>query len=589
MKLNSSLSELEADNEMSSSSLIARAGQIMAVIITLGLVAMIASILVSESLSGDAAQINQAGLLRMHAMRISREQLIQQNHTQQNTADQQMQIEVTNFDQQLNLLFVNGLVNARKQKIIDDQCLQIIKQWQVIKDSLNQTEPLAFDHFVASINQLVLHLQSASEQKLQVLRTIQGGSLFSVLIVAFVVLLKLHRSFILPLKQLVKVAIEVGKGNFDYRAEYQGRNELGLLASALNRMSKELNSTYRDFELRVEQQTEKLTHSNHSLDFLYRTARHLSAHSFSHSIDKITYELESILTIGEIQIELTDFSKTNHLSIDIHEKYMHEICVISHRFALRKQSKVFGYVYWKLPRTASVYQWQTLILQAFTDIIATAIELENQRNSENRLLIMEERAVIARELHDSLAQSLSYLKLQMSLLAKQMSKQREQAEIDLTMTDIKSGLNNAYRQLRELLTTFRLKVEDVSIEHALINTVNEFSAKSKHPIELKIDIPFNLMSASQEIHLLQIIREALSNIQRHAKATHALVKIYYAEQKIQVDISDNGVGFNPKIPRDGHFGLCIMQQRAESLNSSIAFTGLTQGTLLHFQFKPHQG
>lgn len=244
---------------------------------------------------------------------------------------------------------------------------------------------------------------------------------------------------------------------------------------------------------------------------------------------------------------------------------------------------------WELPKNNVAYEWQKQILQGMADIIATAIELDQKRTSENRLVIVEERAVIARELHDSLAQSLSYLKVQMSLLTRKMQKNLPQAQVEETIDDIKEGLNSAYSQLRELLTTFRLKLDDPSIKSALASTVIEFSAKCQHMIEFNYQLPANYLSANQEIHLLQIVREALSNIHRHAMASHAGVSVTLKGTKVKVKIWDNGKGFSESTIRQdnnqGHLGLGIMQERAKSLNAKIHFANREeQGAIITFEF-----
>ena len=219
------------------------------------------------------------------------------------------------------------------------------------------------------------------------------------------------------------------------------------------------------------------------------------------------------------------------------------------------------------------------------DIIATAIELDQKRSSEKRLVIVEERAVIARELHDSLAQSLSYLKVQMSLLTRKMQKQLPQAQVEETIDDIKEGLNSAYLQLRELLTTFRLQLDDPSIKNALVGTITEFTAKCQHPIEFNYQLPANYLSANQEIHLLQIIREALSNIHRHAEATLAGVDISLKNSQVSVNIWDNGKGLPEPVNKHGHFGISIMAERAMSLGTEIHLTTRDElGTLVSFEF-----
>ena len=261
------------------------------------------------------------------------------------------------------------------------------------------------------------------------------------------------------------------------------------------------------------------------------------------------------------------------------------ICFNYHKFPLEKQSRLFGYLIWEIPKGKAVHDWQQQILQAMADIIATAIELDQKRTSENRLVIVEERAVIARELHDSLAQSLSYLKVQTSLLTRKMQKQLPAEQVEETIDDIKKGLNSAYLQLRELLTTFRLKLDDPAIKNSLQSTITEFSAKCHYNIEFNYQLPQNYLSANQEIHLLQIVREALSNIHRHANATKAGVSIMLDNNKVKVQIWDNGVGLPDSISEQGHLGIGIMQERAKSLHAKIHLTArASAGTLVSFVF-----
>lgn len=587
----------------SRSSLIARAGQIMAVIITLGLVSMISSILVTESLNGDAAQINDAGALRMQAIRISRAY-----YADVSPNKAQVKAEIHDFNVRLSHLLLGKVLDGEHKKTdlseVEAQYQKILSLWQQVneksfkiehlnREQLNhQTEKL--DRFVVKLNYLVSLLQLESEKKLSLLRLIQGITLLLVLAVASVVLIKLNRKLIVPLKQLVKVAEHVGKGNFEVKANYNENNELGFLANAINQMSSELKYTYQEFEHRVDDKTLALTRSNQSLDLLYRAARNLAGYTLSEQesatfqIDPLIFkELEQLIGTGKISVNIDD-SKQNNLVIDIINSKnitIDQLCFNYHKFPLEKQNLLFGYLLWEIPKNTMANDWQKQILQGMADIIATAIELDQKRSSEKRLVIVEERAVIARELHDSLAQSLSYLKVQMSLLTRKMQKELPQAQVEETIDDIKEGLNSAYLQLRELLTTFRLKLDDPAIKNALLGTVTEFSAKCQHTIELTYQVPANYLNANQEIHLLQIVREALSNIHRHAKATLAGVDISLKENKIVVKIWDNGIGLPESIAKHGHFGVDIMTERAKSLNTKIYLSARAgSGTLVSFEF-----
>jgi len=581
----------------SSSSLIARVGQVMAVIITLGLFSMISSMLVTESLNGDAAQINKAGLLRMQAVRISRTYFMDQSPNKERVT-----AEIHTFNLNLTKLFYGKQLMDEENTAVGRQHLKILTLWQKVNRrslslKLLSAEQLielvqSYDHFVNELDELVGLLQLESEKKLSFLRLIQGITLLLVIAVACFVLIKLNRILIVPLKQLVNVAEQAGKGNFEVKASYNKNDELGVLAHTINQMSDELKLTYQEFEARVDNKTQQLSRTNQSLDILYRAARNLAGYTLSeqnsdnYQIDhQIIDELVQILGFGKVKIEVNN-SRQNSLIIDVYvNNTMDNICFNYHKFPLEKQNLLFGYLIWEIPKGKEVHDWQQQILQAMADIIATAIELDQKRTSENRLVIVEERAVIARELHDSLAQSLSYLKVQMSLLTRKMQKQVPQTQVEETIEDIKEGLNSAYLQLRELLTTFRLKLDDPAIKNSLQSTIIEFSAKCQHSIEFNYQLPQNYLSANQEIHLLQIIREALSNIHRHANATKAGVSIMLDDNKVKVQVWDNGMGFLDNINEQGHFGIGIMQERAKSLNTLLYVKPRNeQGTLVSFEF-----
>lgn len=575
----------DSDDVSYSSSIVARAGQIMALIIGLGFLVMIASMLVSESLSGDAAQINRAGALRMQALRISRALIIdsirdedstsseERNQSRQKRANE-IKVEVQDFESRLEHLFEGGVTSNRTQENIEGQYQLLLSQWTQIKNMIGSQQISSvnlkvFDSFVEQIDLLVNQLQIASEKKLILLRTVQGISLFSLMLIAFVVLIRLNRTVIAPLKKIVDISEKAGQGDFSQKVEYESDNELGVLAKTINKMSTELELTHQDYEARVEEKTRALSHSNRSLQVLYKAASNLAAKVSSYDEPAFFRELEEALGEGRVFITRYDNANSEKDTLDS-ERFLADITdldLIS--FPIEKNQEQYGVVVWHLSKGFDAKSWQLMMLKAIADIVATTIDLQQKRNTEKRVLIFEERAVIARELHDSLAQSLSYLKVQMSLLTKRIQKKSSQEAIDKTIDDIKDGLNAAYLQLRELLTTFRLKLDDPSLSNALQGTIVEFSEKCGYQIELDNFIQENLLTANQEIHVLQIIREALSNVHRHANATEAGVELKQEGHYCCVQIWDNGVGADSTGEQPGHFGMSIMQERAKSLGTKI--------------------
>ncbi len=527
----------------------------------------------------------------MQALKVSRAVLLNGSN-----GKSLLEKEILEFDHRLGKVFAGGVANTRDVPEVKEQFEKIEVLWDEFKKAPDGWDIEAFENFVSVIDGLVTLLQRESEKKLALLRLIQGLSLFLVLLVSVVVLFRLHKVIVIPLKQIVEVAKRAGKGDFELKADYEGTDELGVLASTINQMSQELKLKYQDYEKRVAQKTRELIQSNRSLELLYRAARKLTTRDLAQSEKKIVEELESMLGQGSLSIihaeSMEEFIDEDRISSPHSRLEKIDPVGSSHvsfrkvTFKLEKEAQLFGALVWQLPQDETPEHWQTQLIQAMADLLATAIELDQRRNAENRLILAEERAVIARELHDSLAQSLSYLKVQLSLLTRKVEKDAGAEQVSETIEDIRQGLNNAYSQLRELLTTFRLKLDDPSIENALQGTVAEFSAKCHHPVNLKFHLPNNVLSANQEVHVLQIVREALSNVQRHARASEAGVLLTHKDDVVCVKIWDDGKGIDISSGGQGHLGLGIMEERAKSLDALIEIKKREpEGTLVQVEFK----
>ena len=216
-------------------------------------------------------------------------------------------------------------------------------------------------------------------------------------------------------------------------------------------------------------------------------------------------------------------------------------------------------------------------METLSDQLATAILLEQQNNEEQQLTLAEERTVIARELHDSLAQSLSYLKMQVARLRRLNIDGEHKAHHSEILDELSTGLNSAYRQLRELLTTFRLKLDTPDLYTALGYTVREFSERLGKPVPLNYNLPPNTLSANEEIHTLQIIREGLANAVKHAGASEVTVEVLFESPKVQARVCDNGKGLPGNGQPVSHYGLIIMQDRARTLGGQVKVSNREEG------------
>lgn len=192
-----------------------------------------------------------------------------------------------------------------------------------------------------------------------------------------------------------------------------------------------------------------------------------------------------------------------------------------------------------------------------------------------RLALHEERALIARELHDSLAQSLSYLKIQVSRLQSLLKINPLGSEgnvnaINGIVEELRANLNVSYKQLRELITTFRLALKSRDLAHALEDSIEEFENRSSVAVSLDNRLSSMDLAVDEEIHVLQIIREAISNVVRHSQASCAEVSLSISNRGlICISIDDDGIGMKNTQVRTHRHGLIIMQQRAHELGGKF--------------------
>jgi len=203
--------------------------------------------------------------------------------------------------------------------------------------------------------------------------------------------------------------------------------------------------------------------------------------------------------------------------------------------------------------------------------------------------LYDERAAISRELHDSLAQSLTYLKIQATRLQMALTEAENSQKAGEVLEELKKNLNSAYRQLRELMTTFRLTMHGKSFKMAVQDSIDEFNKYNNIAFDLNDNCPPDILSVDEEMQILQIIRESLYNIVRHSQAQHASVSLVFNEPELVIQIQDDGVGFDLEAEHQRHHGLIIMQERAFRLNGQLKLSGAPgEGTLISITFEPKQ-
>lgn len=592
-------------------SIVIRTGSALVGIALTALLSMFASMMVAETIEGDAQAINLSGSMRMQSYRITNAAILQAPLEARKSL-------INEFDSKLYSPLFDHIIHTSDNTDLTRRLISIRSRWEALEPKLlhgdipaNQLTTI-IDDFVSDIDSFVSALQSSSESKIRLLRALQGVTAFIVILVSFIVLYNINQNIAIPLKDLVAAAERIRSGDFKVKSHHQSDDELGLLANTFNSMANELDVFYQKLEDRVEEKTRLLRRSNHSLRLLYNSTRRLynSPNDLAKSTQPILKELSDLINLGTISLCLSKSDKGSaYRIITSNNNDKPSFCQAPHcdlcrhnpdkadyapnlqevvSFSIGKGKNYCGEITLEVLKGQRVEDWQRDLLNAVADVIYTTRSLTDLAEQEARIALMEERTVIARELHDSLAQSLSYQKLQAARLKRLLEKGADKDILYTTIQQVQDGLNASYKQLRELLGTFRIKIDAPGLEPALIGTVAEFKERSDCDIQLDYQLRDCPLTPNEEIHCLQIVREALSNVVKHAHASYAKVNLSQTpNDRISITIRDNGVGI-PDLPhKNNHYGLSILSERTESLAGNIEITRHPDGgTLVSLEFLP---
>jgi two-component system nitrate/nitrite sensor histidine kinase NarX len=604
---------------------------------------MLSPVFMAQTKEGYAAAINQAGTLRMQSYRITASLALGSEYVQHNQDNRTPNL-VEEYNQRMFSPRIHDVLNKEPSQEVLDTYHHVEDQWQRVMlpnlDTylLNQSAPdqspeqaalakqalnrhlTLVDDFVNDIHRFVAALEMDAERKNDQLRIIQLALLFITFLFAVISIFLTKRHVLVPLQDLLACANAAREGDFSHRSQIHSDDELGKLGQTFNVMAENLSVIYANLEARVAEKTRDLERSNRTLELLYSTTKRLSDSSLSsETLLAVIHDIEHLLGANSGTIclgrpgdtQAFRFASTSQQDYMIMDNQQSDCtrCLgagRSHRFQItlsgdslpvniystpiKDKQQQFGVMLIEFPLQRQLEPWQERLLETVASHVALAINVAQQVSENRRLALLEERSVIARELHDSIAQSLSYLKIQVSRLDKALQEDMQKQELLQLTTVLRSALNGAYRQLRELLTTFRLRISEADLGAAIKTTVDEFSERSGIEISYHNRVGNCRPSPNAEIHLIQIVREALSNIVRHAGATHASVSLSCNQEgTVELIVEDNGIGINLENDMMMHYGLPIMKERAERLGGDLSITDLeTGGTRVALKFNVNE-
>jgi signal transduction histidine kinase len=181
--------------------------------------------------------------------------------------------------------------------------------------------------------------------------------------------------------------------------------------------------------------------------------------------------------------------------------------------------------------------------------------------------VLEERGRLAREIHDGLAQTLAFLKMEAARMQGYVAK-GEVGSVDRTLQACYRTLSDAYLDARQAIDNLR-RVPDEKFTDWLQATVNDFETLTGMTVKLSIkelDYPF---PAPVKVQAMRIVQEALTNIRKHAQACAVSIVTVEGEGEVVIEIKDNGRGFSPEDVQTSQYGLRSMRERAESIGADI--------------------
>jgi signal transduction histidine kinase len=213
---------------------------------------------------------------------------------------------------------------------------------------------------------------------------------------------------------------------------------------------------------------------------------------------------------------------------------------------------------------------QTLNAELDQRVAERTLRIERLADEARHAAVTRERLRIARDLHDTLAHSLMALLTQLRLirkLRKRLPEQELEAELGRAEEVAASGLAEA----RSAITQMRGNdVRDGGLGPALRDLVRRFGQRSGVAVTLQADPAAATWADERAETVFRIVEEALRNVERHAQARQVSVGLQWlSASRVKIEVSDDGIGFDPELPQPGHYGLRGIHEQAQLIAAQL--------------------
>jgi two-component system nitrate/nitrite sensor histidine kinase NarX len=429
------------------------------------------------------------------------------------------------------------------------------------------------------------------------------------------IIARVHHDLVEPLAHLRNWSLRMRGGNLSARIPVPPSGEFRELALDINRLSDELKSLTMEMDAHVRAQTVRLARKTQSLDILYDVASSLSQPG---NLDKLLESfLDTFIELVDARAAtvrvLTDDGQTRlvasrGLAAEVVEKdrlmdtrlcqcgwtateggiriqrgtqpcakllglpMLQHDCQEFVVVPVTYQDRIVGVYNLFLDRPmAALGEDIHDLLNSVGKHLGLALEKSRLDNQARQLAIMEERNIIGNELHDSLAQALVGMRLQVKMLGESLHR-KDMRRAQNEVRSLRTAIEEAHASLRELLANYRLKIDERGLVPAVAGMVERFSQETGINVFFHNECRRLNLTPVQESQIFHIIKEALSNIRKHSHALNVRILLNGdGRGTYSLLIEDDGEGMAPvseALPGE-HIGLSVMRERAARLPGEL--------------------
>ncbi|GAA4345788.1 type IV pili methyl-accepting chemotaxis transducer N-terminal domain-containing protein [Variovorax defluvii] len=571
----------------------------------------------SWQIEGGAAAVNEAGRMRMQAYRMV---------LSARAADSQaLSRQVAEFERSLQLL--RGGDAERPLFVpwddtVRERFARVERSWvDFHAQLLDSPSPRSAGTdglgtgagaFTAAIDALVSGIEARLSRWTALMHLLQVAMIGVSLIGAAVLVHTGYRFVLEPLGLLERAIHRLQGGDLGARVAHTSTDEFATLAGGFNDMAGQLQSMYRDLESRVRCKTAQLEEERGRLECLYEvTTLAAQASTLDELARGFTRSIAGIAHADGVALRWSDEGNRRYLMLasqglpqamtdaeqciaagDCHCGAVHKpararVIPIRDMQAMRMQhcaqagfetvvsvpirlhERLMGEVDLFFHARVTISEAERSLLESLTVHLAGAMENLRLNSLGLEAAISQERGLLARELHDSIAQSLAFLKIQVQLMRDALAA-GDDTQVRHVLGEIDIGVRESYGDVRELLMHFRTRASSEDIEPALLTTLRKFEHHSGLKASLRMAGQGLPLLPDTQIQVLHIVQEALSNVRKHARASRVWLDVQQTPQW-RLEVRDDGLGLpeGDGAADETHVGLRIMAERAERLGAQL--------------------